>query len=227
MHSSRQRIATFVLAVLIGAYFLRTACTNTALLQNSIEYNGQQTEAKAKATSAPVDTVYFRNPSFEDTPGASVTPKEWMVKTKGSTPDILPGAWELASTIHAGNTCLGLVVREDNTTEDISQVLSQPLTANECYEFTVWLSKLPKYRGYNHPCRLQVYGGSTGGREVLLASSPLITKTEWTPHKMQFTAKGDVKTICLVAWYGPGMMFKYKGNILIDDLSAIVRCNRA
>ena len=181
----------------------------------------------AELVQTPQDTIYFRNPSFEGNPGASIIPDQWLSQTKGSTPDLLPGAWNLQPAPLEGNTCLGLVVREDNTSEDLSQVLSKPLKSNECYEFYAWLSTLPKYVGYNQPCQLRIYGGTTGNKEELLAQSPLISSNQWNRYKFQFTTKKEIKSITLVAWYGPGVMFKYKGNILVDNLSPIVRCDRA
>jgi hypothetical protein len=173
------------------------------------------------------DTIYFRNPSFEGMSGESMTPSEWIVNTPGSTPDLLPGAWKLKATPHEGATCLGLVVRNDKTTEDITQVLSEQLKADQCYEFKAWLSRLPKYVGFDHPCQLRIYGGQNGGREELLTSTNLITNTDWKEFKIQFTPKKNTKTLTFVAWYGPGITFKYNGNLLIDDLSVILKCNRA
>jgi hypothetical protein len=187
----------------------------------------QQSLAANHATIVIADTIWLANPSFEDKPGASLIPKGWISKTKGSTPDIMPGAWGINASPHGGLTCLGLVVREDNTSEDIAQVLSEPLKSGECYAFQIWLKSLPKYVGYNQPCQLRVYGGTDGGRDVLLAQSPLITQGDWKEYKLQFTPRQNCTSITLVAWYGPGVMFKYKGNILLDDISPIVRCNRA
>jgi hypothetical protein len=173
------------------------------------------------------DTIFFRNPSFDGKPGESMLPKEWTSQTKGSTPDIFPGAWKLQKTPHHGNTCLGLVVREDNTSEDITQELNTPLLSGECYEFQVWLSTLPKYVGYDHACQLRIYGGDSNGKEELLDASALVSNQDWQQFKFQFTPKRRIKFLSFVAWYGPGVMFKYKGNILMDDLSPIIHCDRA
>jgi hypothetical protein len=185
------------------------------------------TSNSTKATAPAPDSILFRNPSFEDKPGESIIPNEWLIGTKGSTPDILPGAWGLTATPHGGKTCLGLVVRNDNTVEDVAQILSRSLNSGQCYEFTVWLSRLNKYRGFNHACQLRVYGGDNGEHGELLATSKLISSTAWTEHKLQFTPKKNIKSITLVAYYGPGMLFKYNGNILIDDLGPILKCDRA
>lgn len=173
------------------------------------------------------DTIYFRNPSFEGNLGASIMPEQWISITPESTPDLLPGAWKLSKAPYAGKACLGLVTREDGTTEDICQELSQPLRPDQCYEFYAWLSQLPKYVGYNQACQLRIYGGLENGREELLDQSPLIAHQDWKQYRFQFAPKKQVRFITLVVWYAPGVMFRYKGNILVDELSPIVKCDRA
>ncbi len=179
------------------------------------------------SATVSVDTIYFRNPSFEGKAGAAVVPDQWINPTPGSTPDILPGAWNLSVTPVDGKTCLGLVCRDDGTSEDIGQVLTDPLMAGECYEFYAWLCRLPKYVGHNQACQLRIYGGDKGSRSELLAQSPLISSSEWAQYRFQFTPKTKHSSISLVVWYGPGVLFKYNGNILVDHLSPIVRCDRA
>jgi hypothetical protein len=183
--------------------------------------------AEALSNTPQSDTIYFKNASFEDRTGASVVPMDWLNIGRGSTPDILPGAWKLEAQAHLGNTCLGLVTRDDGSVEGVAQKLSEALVAEQCYEFSAWLCRLPKYVGHNQPCQLRIYAGDQGASGELLAQSPLVSSTNWTQHRFQFTAKSKIKSISLVVWYGPGILFKYKGNMLIDDLSPIVRCDRA
>ncbi len=174
------------------------------------------------------DTIPIRNPSFEDDPGPSKSPKGWQSFTPGSTPDVLPGAWGVKFAAQDGRTCLGLVTREDGTTEDIAQGLPESLKAGTCYTFSIYLAHTAKYVGYNHPVRLRIFGGSKrGGKEMLLATSPLIDHTEWKNYKFQFVPEHDMRYITLEAWYGPGTMFKYKGNIMLDNCSPIEKCDRA
>lgn len=174
-------------------------------------------------------TIPFVNPSFEDRPRASASPAGWRSYSPGSTPDILPGAWGIKHvTPQHQNTCLGLVTREDGSGEDVSQALPEILKANICYSFTLYLSHTTSYVGYNLPVRLRIWGGAKpGAKEQLLTASPLIDHTDWRPYKLQFVPKNNIRYIILEAHYGPGVLFHYKGNILLDNCSAIERCDRA
>lgn len=174
----------------------------------------------------PGDLINLRNPSFEDTPRASASPLSWYSNTAGSTPDILPGAWNIQSPkAYDGNTYIGLVTRKDNT-EDVAQVLSQPMKANTCYKFSLMLAHSGNYVGHNQPVRIRVWGGQSG-KEVLLATSPLVDHAEWRPYTFRFTTPYEIKVITFEAYYGPGVMFKYKGNILLDGCSPLEECVRA
>lgn len=176
----------------------------------------------------PDGKIYFQNPSFEDQPGESVSPWGWQSLTRGSTPDLLPGAWGVQVAPRDGATCLGLVTREDDTVEDVTQALPGMLKAGTCYTFTLYLAHAPRYAGYNLPVRLRVWGGAgRAGRDQLLDASPLIDHADWRPYKFEFVPKRDMRVITFEAYYGPGVMFRYKGNILLDSCSPIERCDRA
>ncbi|MBK8554546.1 MAG: hypothetical protein IPL65_01675 [Lewinellaceae bacterium] len=172
--------------------------------------------------------IRFYNASFEDTPRASAAPAGWRSWTLGSTPDIMPGAWGVQCKPQDGTSCLALVTREDGTTEDVSQVLSSPLKKDSCYTFTLYLANSPEYVGFNLPVRLRVWGSAQPGKkEVLLASSPLVDNKEWRLYKFQFVPSRDLRSITFEAYYAPGTLFKYRGNILLDHCSPIERCYRA
>lgn len=174
------------------------------------------------------EKIPFRNPSFEDTPRANACPSGWVSFTKNSTPDIMPGAWGLRCSVKEGRSCVGLVTREDGTREDFGQELQKSLQKGHCYTFSIYLAHLPSYVGHNQPVRLRVWGGGEKGRrDQLLDSSPLIDHADWKAYRFQFTPNADVKFITLEAYFGPGVLFKYKGNILLDQCSVIERCDRA
>jgi hypothetical protein len=177
----------------------------------------------------PGTVIPIRNPSFEDdAPTQSKVPKGWQTYTPGSTPDILPGAWGIQLAPQDGRTCVGLVTREDGTIEDIAQVLPESLKGGICYKFTIHLAHTPKYVGFNHPVRLRVWGGAAKDKkEMLLASSPLIDHSDWKKYPFQFVPAHDMRYITFEAYFGPGIIFKYKGNILLDNCSAIEKCERA
>lgn len=176
----------------------------------------------------PSDKIYFRNASFEDAPGAGKSPKGWYTGNQGSTPDIMPGAWEIQFPPQEGKTCLGLIVREDGTREDISQTMAAPLQAGKCYVFTMYLAHSAKYVGYNKPIRLRIFGSSgKGGKTELLATSPLIDHSDWRSYKFELSPTTTATQLIFEADYAPGVVFKYKGNILLDNCSPLEKCIRA
>lgn len=178
--------------------------------------------------NGPGGKINFTNPSFEDKPQQSASPAGWQSLTPGSTPDIQPGIWGLMMAPQEGQTFVGLVAREDGTAEDIGQTIKEDLRSGVCYGFSLFLAHSTKYAGYIHPLRLRVWGSSRrGGKDQLLASSPLVEHTEWKSYKFQFIPNNTVRYITFEAWYGPGVLFKYKGNILLDNCSSIERCSRA
>jgi len=171
--------------------------------------------------------IYFQNPSFEDKPQESASPVGWESVTAGSTPDILPGPWGIQSTPQHGRTCLGLVTRADGTREDVSQMLGTTLQKETCYTFSIYLAHAPSYVGYNQPTRVRIWGGaSRGAKDALLYSSPLIDHAAWKKYKAEFMTSGEVRYITFEAYFAPGALFMYKGNILLDNCSPIERCDR-
>lgn len=177
----------------------------------------------------PSGKIYFQNPSFEGTPDTGKSPKGWYAGHPGSTPDILPGAWEILSpAAQDGSTYVGLIVREDGTREDIRQSMSEPLSAGQCYAFSMYLAHAPKYVGYNKPTRLRIWGSAEkGGPSQLLATSPLIDHTDWRVYKFELSPTSTIKHLIFEADFAPGVVFKYRGNLLLDNCSVLEKCVRA
>jgi len=176
----------------------------------------------------PAEKIYFRNPSFEDTPGSGKCPKGWYSGHQGSTPDIMPGAWDIKFLPQDGKTCVGLIVREDGTHEDISQAMKEPLVAGRCYAFTLYLAHSPQYVGYNKPTRRRIWGGvEKGERSELLATSPLIDHADWRQYKFELSPTSTATQLVFEVDYAPGVVFKYKGNLLLDNCSPLEKCIRA
>jgi hypothetical protein len=107
--------------------------------------------------------IPFTNPSFEDKPQQSASPAGWGSQTGGSTPDIQPDIWGVTLAPHSGKTYVGLVTREDGTSEDIGQTLRVALEAGKCYRFSIFLAHSKYYAGHNHPVRLRGLGGQQEG----------------------------------------------------------------
>jgi hypothetical protein len=171
----------------------------------------------------------FTNASFEsDIRKESIFPNGWTSQSPNNTPDILPGAWGLDIPAHHGKTCLGLVSREDGSSENIGQELPKTLKSGECYSFSVYLSHADYYVRYDRPCRLKVWGGARAGdKQVLLATSPLINHKDWKQYDFKFTPTQNCAAITFEATYAPGVSIKYKGNILLDKCSDIFKCEKA
>ncbi len=183
-----------------------------------------------KAEKRPAEPpIEWRNPSFEGSPERSKCPLGWIEIAPDSTPDIQPGAWNVQSpSAKDGLTYIGLIAREDGTAEDIGQVLPEKLLAGKCYRFSVWVARSAKYSGYDLPLRLRVWGGGSSGQKTqVLATSGPVSSEKWTEFKVQFTAKKDILFIAFEADFAPGTLRFYKGNILIDQLSPIEKCERA
>lgn len=182
----------------------------------------------ASFSAQPSGKIFLRNPSFEDAAGSGKCPKGWHFTYQGSTPDIIPGAWEIMFPAQEGKTCVGLITREDGTREDIAQALAEPLVGGKCYAFTLYLAHAPKYVGYNKPTRLRIWGSAgKGGASQLLASSPLIDHTDWRQYKFELSPSANVTQLVFEAYYAPGVVFKYKGNLLLDNCSPLEKCIRA
>lgn len=198
-----------------------------ALLWGAVALLIWPTEAWSQGKIAE-EKILFTNPSFEDTPRAGASPAGWFSGTPGSTPDIMPGAWGLELPAYQGKTCLGLVTREDGTTEDVAQRLSTPLRKGNCYTFTVYLSHAATYVGYNQAARLRIWGGyGAAQKQELLDSSPVIEHANWKVYQFQFVPQRDINHLIFEAYFAPTTTARYKGNLLLDNCSAIIRCTGA
>lgn len=180
--------------------------------------------------SLPAQTLhYLSNPSFEgNEPQEATVPAGWEPCKDGTTPDILPGPWNVALEASEGQTFVGLITREDGSWESIGQRIENPLKEGECYALTLDLAHSPTYAGYNQPLRLRVWGGLTKcGRGQLLATSKVIDQGEWQTFTFKFIPKQTTHYILIEAFYPEGVYSRYKGNILIDNIQPIKQCVRA
>ena len=179
--------------------------------------------------------IQLKNPSFEDTPRHSQTPKDWIdCGFPGeSEPDVQPsGEFGVTMLPQDGDTYLGLVVRDNSTWERVSQRLSGPMEGGKCYEFSIYLAKSPQYLSqsrvteekvnYVRNAKLRIYGGfSSCNRQQLLAESPLISSYNWRQFNFKFEPTDDFTYITFEAFYQTPNLFPYNGNILLDNASAL------
>jgi hypothetical protein len=177
---------------------------------------------------AEAQSVQLQNPSFEGVPHESSTPPKWQACGYFSTPDILPGLWGVSLAPSNGKSFVGLTARDDNSFEAMGQQLTQPLKANECYSMSIDLARSDAYASYNKPIRLRIWGGNSACERLqLLAVSPTISSSSWHKYTLYFFPKKDYRFVIFEANYANGAKVAYRGNILLDNASAITPCLRA
>ena len=181
------------------------------------------------ALTAQNKPIKFQNPSFEGgIAHEASTPAQWQACGYYSTPDIQPGVWGVSMPAKDGKTYVGLTARDDNSVEAMGQMLSEPLRGGQCYSFTLSLARSEAYASYNKPILLRVWGGRAACEKTqLLTSSPTINNTVWKKQTFYLFPKKDVQFITLEAYYIDGTKKPYRGNILLDQISAIEGCLRA
>jgi len=194
------------------------------------------------------DTIYLKNPSFEDVPHAggqfTAAIKDWQdcgsINFPGQTPpDIHPApnhVWEVTKQAHDGKTYLGMVTRYSDTYESISQALSKPVEAGKCYTLSGYLAlsgayKSPTQRSYpsttledfSHPVELLVWGGKDYcKRDQLLVHSGSVSNQDWKLFTLEFSPKETYQYITIGAFFEYGYTKPYNGHILVDGLSPII-----
>lgn len=197
------------------------------------------------------DSIRLVNPSFEDIPKQSSPPLGWADCgfTGESAPDVHPSNfWEVSKPAIHGKTYVGLVVRNNDTWERISQMLESPLQAGQCYNFSVYISTSENYKSrtnvgnnpilrmqsdsifnFNIPAVLRIWAGNIScGRSELLAESVPIDNVEWKRYDFRLKPKANYNYIMFEAFFKTPVLFPYNGNILLDNASSLqpVPCNQ-
>ncbi len=195
------------------------------------------------------DTIYLKNPSFEDLPraGTPYTPpiKGWRdcglaEFPDQSPPDIHPvatGAWGVTLPAQDGNTYLGLVTRFDATYESLSQILNISLMPDKCYEFSGYLAQSDTYKSgtkrsykngqmeledFTGPTQLLIWGGDElCDKRELLAESGAVQNHQWKLYEFVFAPKTEILSITIEAFYITPTNEAYNGHVLVDGLSPI------
>ncbi len=189
------------------------------------------------------EPITLINPSFEDIPRYGKPPRGWYdCGFPGETPpDVQPlpeGQFQVSKPANEGDTYLGLVVRDNETWEMVSQRLSAPLQAGKCYQFSLFLCRSNLYVSqsrttdeevnYTTPAKLKIWGG-TGycNKAELLAETSQIINTRWLEYNFKFEPKKTHTYFMLEVFYKTPVLFPYNGNVLVDNASPIipVPCN--
>jgi outer membrane protein OmpA-like peptidoglycan-associated protein len=191
------------------------------------------------------EVIKLQNPSFEDIPRRG---GEFSSPIKGwsdcglskfpfeSPPDIHPlpsSAWEVSKKPYDGATYLGMVTRDNDSWESLSQALSSPIMAGTCYSFSAFISKSEKYRSptkrssdsvdFVRPAVLLIWGGDFFcDKAELLGESPAVSNIEWKQYNFLFQPQKTHKYITIEAFYKTPILESYNGHVLVDNLSDIV-----
>jgi hypothetical protein len=184
------------------------------------------------------DTIRLQNPSFEDVPRMAKAPTAWYDCgfPNESMTDIHSGDTDYFNVSRYptdGATHIGMVVRDNDTWEMISQRLPEPLNAGISYHFTVDLCRADVYVSpsrvtgqvinYTNPVKLRVWGGNGYcQKKELLVETPLVINTRWLTSNLVIAPTEDFSYLVFECFYKTPNVFPYNGNLLMDNLSPIV-----
>ena len=192
------------------------------------------------------DVIIFNN-GLEDTPrrGTTLTRSVdgWLdcgarKFPKESPPDIHPdNFWEVNLEPAQGKTYVGLVVRENETYESISQGLDIPLRKGQCYKFSIYLARSDDYWSharlidgtttnkdvnFTKPAIFRLWGGKVYcGQSQMLAESKAINSSQWTKYEFEIKPATDINYITYEAFYDYSWV-PYNGHILVDEASNFI-----
>lgn len=179
--------------------------------------------------------ITLANPSFEDMPRHSRTPRYWTNCgfPNESPPDIQPDyTFQVRTLAVSGNTYLGMVVRSNDTWESVGQLMSEPFVKDHCYSFSIKLARSLSYvsidretdqpSNYIKPIKLRVWGGfGMCDKQALLAETDVVRHVDWQMYELKLEPDEAYSHIILEAFYNTPTLFPYNGNLLLDDASAI------
>ena len=186
----------------------------------------------------------FINPSFEGTPRPSKSPYGWYSYdfVDETPPDIHPTnppIFGVSKKAYEGKTYVGIVTRENQTYESITQILTKPLIADTCYSLSIYLSQSDTYKSttswnddkivnFISPTVLKIWGGVNFEDELeLLVQTPPINHFDWKKYNLSFLPEKDVTHLMIEASYENSDQPK-NGHILLDNLSpiSIIACEK-
>jgi len=200
------------------------------------------------------EPIKLNNPSFMDIAHAGGDqfnrgPRGWQdCGAFGETPpDVQPNPniafgdkpfFDVTLPAQDGPTYMGMVVRDNDTQEAVSQRLSAPLQGGTCYEMSMYLARSETYLSqarlrdgsggtamvdFTKAVKIRIYGGNAYCQKAeLLGETPLVNNTNWKEYKLRFEPTTNHRFILIQAFYKTPTLFPYNGNVLVDNLSDIV-----
>ena len=210
--------------------------------------------APGTSLTAQGEPIKLNNPSFFDRAHAGGVdsnrgPRGWQdCGAFGETPpDVQPdpdiafgekGFFNVTLPAQDGPTYMGMVVRDNDTQEAVSQRLSAPLQGGQCYEMSLYLAKSKTYLSHGRtkdengdnemvdftkPIKIRIYGGNSYCQKAeLLGETPLVKNTNWKKYNLRFEPTTNHRFILIQAFYKTPSLLAYNGNVLVDNLSDIV-----
>ncbi|NOT36874.1 MAG: OmpA family protein [Saprospiraceae bacterium] len=199
-------------------------------------------------SNAQIDTntIVLINPSFEGEPQCCSTPSGWIDCgwKNESAPDIQPslsGHEPLFGVTKApfdGRTYMGMVTRDNDSYERVSQRLSQPMRKGRCYSFSIYLCRSVEYlsasnqdpkkiKPFTTPVVFRIYGGDAYcHQKELLAESVPVENVDWKLFTFELKPTFDMEYFELEAFYKTPVLMPYNGNLLIDKASFLkkIKC---
>lgn len=186
-------------------------------------------------------TIFLINPSFEDLPRPGKAPKDWNdCGFPGETPpDIQPDpTFSVTTKPYDGGSYLGMVVRDNETWESVSQQLESPLVKDQCYAFSIMMARSETYisvsrtsdeiANYSTPVVLKIWGGNDHCEKgELLAFSEVVSSYKWKEYPFVFHPLKDWTHLLLEAFYEASGKWIYNGNLLLDKASGLTRVDCA
>lgn len=196
---------------------------------------------------AQVSNILLENPSFEGIPAEGTFKNALLMGWHdcgfpNETPaDVHPkpggGAFQVTKLPYDGETYLGLVTRDNNSWERVGQQLSKPLEVGKTYRFSIFLCRSNTYVSasrktnepinYATPVCLRIWAGQ-GPCELqeLLATSELVTNTEWMPFQFELSPSKNYTHLIFEAHYKTPTPSPYNGNLLLDNASNLVAVDK-
>ncbi len=183
--------------------------------------------------------IRFLNSSFEfdKQNAASQQPMYWYnFGADGESPsDLQPGFFNCEARPHDGHTCVGMVVRDNGTSEAIGQRLDRPLREGQAYRCSAFMARSARYKSVSRltgevvdffaPVKLRVLGCADGDLKNLrlLSESPVVNWTEWKEVYFDLKPAGfDCNWLVFQAFWIEAGNGYYNGNLLLDAISPIV-----
>jgi hypothetical protein len=183
------------------------------------------------------ETIRLENPSFENARKHAVVPNGWYNcgDPEESPPDVQPGFFGCELKPADGKSYLGLVARDNGTTEALGQALSDTLKTGTKYVFHLYLARSRGYLSWSKtyqkednfdtPVALKIWAGNDlCHKGELLAETVAVEHALWLAYKFEFVPEtGNWTHLMFEAAFSRDRDAPYNGNILIDHCSALVK----